>query len=34
VRHVQRHGTAVLVISRHFTSEALEEVASNLRPYK
>ena len=29
---VQRHGTASLVISRHFTQEAQHEIATALRP--
>ena len=32
VIHVQRHGTAALVISRHFTQTALHEIAASLKP--
>lgn len=32
VIHIQRRGTATLVVSRHFTQEALHEIASALRP--
>ncbi|CAG0959279.1 hypothetical protein PLCT2_00659 [Planctomycetaceae bacterium] len=31
VIHIQRQGTAVLVISRHFTNEALHEIAASLK---
>ncbi len=34
VIHIQRHGTATLVISRHFTQDALSEIATALRPAK
>lgn len=32
VINVQKHGTAVLLISRHFTDDALQEVAASLKP--
>ncbi len=32
VIHVQRPGTASLVISRHFTQTALHEIAASLKP--
>lgn len=32
VTNVQKHGTAVLLISRHFTDDALRELAASLKP--